>query len=49
MVSGLINDTLQTNDAIVSLRLHLLLHAEDTVIMAESETELRAVFVYLFI
>ena len=50
MVSDLIDDKLQTNDACVFLKLYLLLYADDTIIMAESAIELQdclnAVFHY---
>ena len=41
MVSNLINGKLQTNDVCVFLKLYLLLYADDTIIMAESATELQ--------
>ena len=39
LVSDLINDKLQTNDACVFLKLYLLLYTDDTIITAESATE----------
>ena len=41
MVSNLINGKLQTNDVCLFLKLYLLLYADDTIIMAESATELQ--------
>ena len=41
MVSDLINDKLQTSDACVFVKLYLLLYVDDTIIMAESATELQ--------
>ena len=41
MVSDLINDKLQTSGARVFVKLYLLLYADDTIIMAESATELQ--------
>ena len=41
MVSDLINDKLQTYDVCVFLKLYLLLFADETIIMAESATELQ--------
>ena len=41
MVSDLINDKLQTNDVCVFLKLYLLLHADDTIIMAEQPLNFR--------
>ena len=41
MVSDLIIDKRQTNDVCVFLKFFLLLYADDTIIMAESTTELQ--------